>query len=343
MRLAPLIFTGLASTVIMHAQGTVSLRNVSYPYTRLEVGNTVEVTITGAAPFGTVTVVENGGSPFEFGSTNGFGDWSTTGVETAGYVGSYNQRWYVNGVEMTPNNPDATYLPFAPRLPSFNVYTNFVGSNCAAQSTVSAGCGASNNARHWIWTPVMYRSTSSLPASNVSGAVSPWNSIQSKLSFSTDPYEDVLISDGSAGGANGVTSVYGQDCNTGCYNNMQLCNGQSTNQCFNAAAMYYATVVLDPSVISTAASFNGTTFAAFGQMTLTHELGHALRLADIAPVDGKCSEVQSIMYGSGSMLWNCGVRNPNSSCDASSINTVYPSAAYYCIAPYCQVPGQSCS
>ena len=67
---------------------TVSLRNLSAPNTKLEVGNTVEVRITGAAPNGTVTVVENGGPPYTFGTTDLFGNWSVTAVEAANYVGS---------------------------------------------------------------------------------------------------------------------------------------------------------------------------------------------------------------------------------------------------------------
>ena len=46
--------------------GSVALRNVSVPFTSLEVGNIVEVTITGATPFGTVTVVQNGQPPYVF-------------------------------------------------------------------------------------------------------------------------------------------------------------------------------------------------------------------------------------------------------------------------------------
>jgi hypothetical protein len=39
-----------------HAQGTVTISNLSYPYTAIEVDNFVQVQITGAAPYGEVTV-----------------------------------------------------------------------------------------------------------------------------------------------------------------------------------------------------------------------------------------------------------------------------------------------
>jgi hypothetical protein len=128
---------------------TVTLRNVSHPETHIEVGNIVEVRISGAAPFGTVTVVENGGSPYEFGTTGSSGNWSVTATESSAEIGPYTQTWYFDGVAMTPESPNI-YLPYQPIASSFTVYANFVGTNDAPQSTIGiVGCGASNNAMHW--------------------------------------------------------------------------------------------------------------------------------------------------------------------------------------------------
>ena len=166
-----LLVTALLSCSIFLARGqSVAIRNVSHPNTKLEVGNTVEVKITGAPPGGTVTVVENGGSPFTFGTTDGSGDWSVSNVETSGYIGSYNQG-YVNGFPLTPLNPDATFLPYAPRLPAFQVYGNFGGSNCPG-GTTSSTCGG---AVPWIYSPVAYRNNSaSVDAPTVASAASAW-------------------------------------------------------------------------------------------------------------------------------------------------------------------------
>jgi hypothetical protein len=202
---------------------TVTLSNLSHSYTHLEVGNVVRVQITGAAPFGTVTVVQNGNAPYTFGQTDGNGNWSTTSTETSDYVGSYNQVWYVNGVALSPNNPNTTYLPYAPTLPAFTVYANFTGTSCPVQSTQSAGCGASNNARHWIWSPVTYSSSCAVFTS----AITSWNGIQGRISLSSDSSvrQDISISDDSGlPGYSGITYSYGEDCG-GCYNLIDQCTG----------------------------------------------------------------------------------------------------------------------
>ena len=54
----------------------VTIANVSYPGTGLEVGDTVGVTIADAAPNGTVTVVTNGSPPYFYGYTDGNSNWS---------------------------------------------------------------------------------------------------------------------------------------------------------------------------------------------------------------------------------------------------------------------------
>ena len=161
--------------------GSVSLRNVSFPFTSLEVGTTVEVKITGATPFGTVTVVENGNPPYVFGTTDAFGNWSVQAVETQVYVGSYHQIWYVNGVDVPPSNPDPIYLPSSPRLPSFTVYANSLPSGVPPVVSAVNACGGPGGTALWKWTPVGYYSTTSFGSSIVGTAIGRWNSAQSQI------------------------------------------------------------------------------------------------------------------------------------------------------------------
>lgn len=67
------------------------------------------------------------------------------------------------------------------------------------------------------------------------------------------------------------------------------------------------------------------------ERVLTHEIGHAaFRMSDVGAVNGACSEVQTIMYASGSVLTGCGVTAPESSCDSSTISSIYPASPAYC-------------
>ena len=52
---------------------SVTLSNLSHPYTRIEVGNIVQISITGAAASGTVTVLFDGMGPTFVGYTDGSG------------------------------------------------------------------------------------------------------------------------------------------------------------------------------------------------------------------------------------------------------------------------------
>lgn len=291
-----LLFTLIATTL----SAQVTIRNVSFPYTALEVGNTVQVSISGATPFGTVTVVENGGVPYAFGATDASGNWSVSNEETAPYVTNYNQVWYVNGSPLTPVNADPTYFPYAPRLPNFSVYSNFVGSNCPPQSPENEGCGTPGNARRWVWSPITYGTATMstvVNSSTFSTAASTWNSITGgKLSFSSDNSvrQDLTIGDdNSIGSFNADVVSYGQDC-TGCTNRIDVCSGA----CLNPAAMFSSIMRLNISEMTTAAGFWGMNVQAFAPLVVAHEMGHVLRMGHSLISHGKCSEVTSIMYPS---------------------------------------------
>ena len=167
---------------------TVTLRNVSFPGTGIEVGTTVEVRIAGGALFSSVTVVENFGAPYFFGTTDGNGDWSVTATEALGNVGPYNQSWYVDGLLMNPINLSPVYQPFAPGLPTFAVHNNSLINNCPIPSTANA-CSYADSALRWIWSPVTYDtasvSTADIPTAAFTAAANMWNGAQSKLQFSS--------------------------------------------------------------------------------------------------------------------------------------------------------------
>lgn len=331
MRLLSLFVCVCLSLSVASAQtGSVSLRNVSFPFTSLEVGNTVEVRITGAAPFGTVTVVQNGQPPYVFGTTNAFGDWSVQAVETQEYVGSYHQVWYVNGVEVPPANADSTYLPYAPRLPSFNVYSNSLpsGTPPVLASNQFNSCGRPQATAFWRWTPVGYYSSTAFGNSAVATAISRWNSAQNKvpMQYSSSAL-DIWVYDGSLpAGTYGATSLYTQGCSP-CYGYRNECNGT----CMNSSALYYSDIILNAAAINAFSAAAGASAQNVASYIVTHELGHALQLDHSQPLikNGRCSEVGSVMYESVNPAFFCGVISPTSR-DVTAINSAYPSSPPYC-------------
>ncbi len=326
---------------------SVTLRNVSFPLTGIEAGNTVAIDIAGAAHFGSVTVVQNGAAPFFFGTTDGSGAWSISALETAADVGVYNQVWYVNGVPLAPANANATYFASAARLPDFNVYANWVGSNDPAISNAKAGCGgASGSLLRWGWSPVTFLPNSSVSASVISSSAGAWNGIQSKISYSStvSARQDVIASDNNTLGTTvyGATDVYSEDC-LSCLNYIDQCTGG----CLTASTVFHAEIGINITEMNTARNLYSPALSLdnFAAPLIAHEFGHALRLGHTAFSNGTCSEVKSIMYPSASVIRGCGVFAPTS-VDVGVINTMYPSAVASCPATqsnYCFVPSATCS
>jgi len=317
-----------ALTYSLQAQ-TVQVRNDSYPGTALEVGNTVGVYISGGTYNQEVTVVANGGSPFVYGNLDMTGAWSHQSLIISG-GGTSNQTWYLDGTPITPNNLSTTYFPKAPKLPGVLVYNNYVGSNCPGALS-GAYCG-SGSAAHWNYTPVAYCSTSTLLTSgNVNSDVSTWNSMSSNIQMSSNSYCPIWIHNGSAGTDNGITRATSGTCTSCAGGYKDLCSIVSPFECIGGSGVYGAEIILDATNLAGAASAQGVSVATVATNTVMHELGHALRLADIGVGDGKCSEVQSVMYGSLSVLRGCGVTAPTS-CDSNELNVIYPTAPATCSA-----------
>jgi hypothetical protein len=347
MRFIAIALWTFLSIATANAQGSAKLSNLTHLLTPIEVGNMVGISITGATPNAAVTVVQNGGAPFYMGQTDASGNWSVTATETASDVGSYSQRWYVDGVELGYNNP-STYLLHAPALPFFSVYSNFTGTNCSpGQLAAPSQCGTGNSVYHWVWSPVTYASSSSAVSSSavVSDAQSWTNSAQGRISFSSDTrYRlDVAIFDDNGLDAYGQTFFWGEDCNTNCYNKVEECTGA----CLNSAAVYYVDIHINPSrlaVLALAYTSSGvsTDTAYLAQLGVEHELGHAILISHSSAYTAVCSEVQDIMYPEPDIAWLCGLSTTNS-CDTSAIYTVYPNAVGFCpsyVTPYCA--GVSC-
>jgi hypothetical protein len=320
-RITVITFLGLAVRIGLLAQ-TVTLANLSTPKTSIEVGNTVQVTITGGVPHGTVTVDQTkdgvwGGGPLVVGSADASGTFVITATEGPGDVGTYRQIWAIAGVAANPN-------PL-----SFQVFANFVGQRCPGPSTIGMG-------RYWIWSPVGYAFSSVLPAAAITGAASSWNSAQSKISlgnFGSLATADVAIWDNNGLPSNigAQVTTYDQRYGT-CLTKRDTCGHCMTND-----TMYAADMELNANLLITVANNENFNLTDWTKLIVAHEFGHVLRLGDVPVINGICSEVQSVMYQVGNTMFRCGFRTPTS-CDANGINQVYPSS----VGAWCPCSGTSC-
>jgi hypothetical protein len=298
----------------------------------------VQVSILNAARNGAVTVKLDGTGPTYVGQTDpNTGNAFFQSTETANYVGQHTEVWYVNGVQVPPSNPGWPAIPYAPILPIFTVYSAFSGMNCSGQSQTTSQC-SSSHPYHWIWQPVTVANMSSaVSPSQLDTAVSDWNGAAQggAISLSTDTSQrvDVQIFDNSNLATYAVTETWGQECDSYCYNQIDLCTGA----CANSSAVYFVDIFLNPGNITNLANaISNVGYDASGvtTMILDHELGHALRLSDVplpgAPAaTGGCSEAQDIMYQGESSNYLCGLRGP-ASCDMTAINGVYPTPVGVC-------------
>ena len=322
---------------------TVTVKNLSAPFTTLEVGNWVEVEIINAAPNGLVEVIYPGQPPAPLGNTNASGYFYLTAQEGTQHVGIHNQTWTVNGVTVSPVNPDMSYFPYAPRLPEVIVEANHVGSLCAPSSTNQSVCGSSTSGRRWLWSPVtIWPYTSYVSQSAADSASNKWNAIQSRIDFSNNwgSRQDVsLFTDISIGSRLAITFTRGSDCST--------CTGFKldcpSGVCVTDDAVQSVAVFLNSTRINANATLQGLPQSTVLARVLEHELGHALRISESTTTsiaNGTCSQVQSIMYPSLSVLLGCGASGPTTSCDTGSINTRYPISPPIC--PASTFPPPAC-
>lgn len=317
----------------------VKIANESFYGTALEVNDTMSITITGAAANAPVTLkkcnpycTQTNQQNYTYGNTNGSGYWYQTSTLTSSDVGTWEEHWLVNGVEVPWSNPNITFVPYAPTLPSFPIYALNIGTNCPGQETDGGESCSSGGAQHWVWSPIGYNFASSfMTYSEVYSAAQGWNNAQGKLSLAyySGTFADIGISDDDqnlTGGKLGKTFSYGTACAGACYNQIDNCTGK----CLNAAAMWSVNIVVNYTEVTNQVEASGVSEATVIKTTISHELGHALRLKHTALYTGTCSEAQSIMYPSGSVLIGCGITPSTTSCDASGINSVYPNSVASC-------------
>ncbi|HEX4232466.1 MAG TPA: hypothetical protein VHZ07_27630 [Bryobacteraceae bacterium] len=310
--------------------GTVTLTNYYYPWAQIEAGDYFTVSIVGAAHNQTVTVVENGGSPYPFGTTDDSGNWSIAGTETSEFAGlTYTQHWYVGGVEATPANLNTNIYDWAPTLPSFTVWPNLTASNCPTLIVPVDTCTNTSDEMYWRWSPVSYASTSSVHSdSDMTVAADGWNGVQSGLQLEpADGTLDIWAYDSTSlpGYVFGQTQFTSQTCNTGCFDQVDECTGE----CMDDQAVYYEDIIINPTAVTNYASDFGESTEQLAILVVTHELGHALQLAHPEAVQHSCSEVQSTVYQNPSMRITCGVSTPTS-CDGIAVDDVYPDGVPYC-------------
>jgi hypothetical protein len=291
------------------AQASVQITNLSHPATKIEVGNVIGIFISNAAANSPVTFTIDccGGGPYGVGSTDNNGNFSlTTNPMTSNDVATYEEHWYVGGVEVQPLNVSTSDFPFAPQLPVFTVYQNYSGgSNCSSMLLDK-----------WEWTPLIYGSaTSLLSGSAVNAAAAEWNWLQSFIQISddnTNGRQDINIFDAinPMSGTLAETGSSTQELNPACHRKLGL--GCISSVCLTASSTYYVSIAMNATEIPSYATLWGMSTADLAYNILLHEKGHALRLQHPAiSGDGRCSAAQDIMEGSTSVRIGCGISSPN--------------------------------
>jgi hypothetical protein len=313
------------------AAQTVNVMNVSHPLTALEPGDMIGNMITGAAPSSPITANVNG-TMYSVGSTDGSGNAMINSyVPSVTSATSYTEYWYVNGVLLTPVNPDPTIFLYAPALPTITEYPLNTVSNPPVPSVYSFTCGQTaesdqitGDATAWVISPVVYYSTTSqVSESVVETQAGYWSGLGGgpDLSYGSSNI-GILIQDGSTNrNANGEAFAYGGQCSP-CLGYTNNCNGQCTSATWTLGVM----INLNSTEISVTASGNGASDADIATLTVAHELGHALRLTHSNVGTGGCSWAESLMFPSATVLWECGVTTPTS-LDSSALSGVYPSSS----------------
>jgi hypothetical protein len=205
-----------------------------------------------------------------------------------------------------------------------------------AHYTSQANCGGSTTASRWHWQPItLDQDFPTLAASGITNGINQWKSTnQIDISLNTSVRWDLVATEGSIGGASvGVTTTYGSGC-FGCVGYVE----QVTGQCVTSDWVAAADVTLDPWGINYVANAVGTTAAVITSGVYAHEFGHVLKLDEVLPGNGRCSEVQSIMYQDIFLSYLCGVMAPTSA-DKAVINSFYPGSVPFASAagptPYC--------
>jgi hypothetical protein len=341
-------------------EGLVTLRNVSAPYTTLEVGQTLQVDIVDARPFSTVWFTYDNDGVLYMGcgadgcQTDGVGNWTlVVGPIGPEYVGFHEEHWYVGDtpddvVEVFPNNPDDG-LAYAPHLPTFRIARYFQGTNCPDVWIAHSACSEGNTVRFHLWQPLVFFNFSSLVSivtereiANDLNAV-----LNGKVSITENPDAfrmDFKIQDG--GGipdAYAITRVSGEDCNPPCDHRMTDDYGCNPGFCLNNSVFYSGEITLMTDFITSKAELLQLSPSYVAGTVLEHEFGHIILINDTPiPLDpgtfqeefnGNCSKVQGIMQqGNIELNISCG-KQIATSCDSASILPTYGDFG----APYCDI------
>ena len=271
----------------------------------MEIGSTVEVRITNAAPNGVVTVIQNGNPPYEFGFTDTNGQWSISAVEQQGNVGSYEQRWFVNGNPVTPANLTLSLFPWAPQLPVFQVYGSTPPLDVPRNQDAVNVCGQPGSPTKWAWTPVRYLELGVPLASTlnqaITNAIGKWNVAQTKVALQSDQnqLDIVFVNDGGfSPNALAVTAIFTPSCGTdqgSCFRRTLSCG----NICFTNDYVLYADIYINSGImelnIADVATGLGVTTDLVRSLVLAHELGHTMMPGHSRPSLGTCSEGPALM------------------------------------------------